>query len=160
MHVASIAMKITALSALLLAATTSFVSAAPNTAETTGRVSYTEKGERAKPAARDAWIELASPTPASHGREYIAVDSDLGEIVRLRVDAHTGRPIVRTVRIDYADGKQRVVRIDKVLDHKHPVYVDLGAPRRIERIVVVSEGPSKATYTVEGALARTEVAAR
>jgi hypothetical protein len=153
----SIAMTTTALSALLLALSASLVSAAPEDKETTERVSYSGKAQDA--AADEAWVELASPTPASHGREFIQLDEDAGPFVRLRIDAVAGRPTIRTVRISYRDGKQRVVRIDKVLSAK-PAVIDLGGPKRIERLVVVTEGSKKMTYSVRGERVRNSVAAR
>ena len=156
---ALITMKIRALSALLLAGTVSLVSAAPNDKETTERVSYTDKARPDTPTG-DGWVELASPTPASHGREYIAVAPDAGPFVRLRIEANAGRPIVRAVRIDYTDGTQRVMRIDKVIGKQRPSYVDLRGPRRIERVVVTTEGTKKALYTVHAEPVRTDVASR
>ncbi len=154
-----IAMKITFLSALFLAGTVSLVSASPADKEATGRVSYT-KAEPAQTATNEPWIELASPTPASHGKEFIEVDDSSGPLVRLRIAAHAGRPTVRSVRIDYKDGTQRTVRLDKTIDKMKPAYVDLRGERKIDRVIVVSEGSSKALYTVEAEPARSHVAAR
>jgi hypothetical protein len=158
-----IAMKITVLSAVLVAGAVSLVSAAPEKKESTERVSYTEKGKRDTPKASpdtEGWIELATPTPASHGREFIFVDEAVAPIEQLRITATANRPIVRSLRIEYRDGTQRVVRLDKVVDAKHPAYVDLRGPKRIERVTVVSEGSSKATYALHGAPARSGVATR
>src|SRR5687768_4590051 len=95
----------TAISSLFLAIASSVVSAAPAKDETAERVSYTEQGA-AKEDSPDGWVELASPTPAKHGRTYITVD---GRYLQLRIDAK--RPVVKSVRIVYTDGKQRVVKL-------------------------------------------------
>lgn len=155
-------MKIRALSALLLlGGTVSFASATPEKTETTERVSYSDKTRRAAPQKDDdGWLELATPTPASHGREYIIVDAGLAPIIQLRLTAAAGRPIVRALTIDFRDGSRRVVRLDKTLDSKHPAYVDLREPKRIARVTVVSEGPKKATYALHGAPASGGVATR
>jgi len=154
------AMRITALSAMLLAGATALVSAAPVDNETTERVSYTGKTQRAAPATNDdGWIEIASPTPASHGREYIEVDGSAGPLVRLRIAGHRGRTIVQTVRIDFQNGKSRTVRIDRVVSKDKPAYVDLRGPQRVERVIVATERAPRAEYTVQaepagGAVAR------
>jgi len=150
---------ITALSTLLLAGTMSLGSAAPAVdRETTARVSYTKAPARTSPD--EPWIELASPTPASHGREFIQVDERSGPLARLRIDAHAGRPIVHTVRVVYTDGTQRLVRLDKVLDKTRPAYVDLRTDRQVERVIVVSEGSRKMLYTVSAEPARNHIARR
>jgi len=155
------AMRITALSALLLAGATALVSAAPVDNETTERVSYTGKTRRAAPATNDdGWIEIASPTPASHGREFIEVDGDAGPLVRLRIAGHKGRTIVQTVRIDFSDGKSRTVRLDQVVSKDKPAYVDLRGPHRIERVIVATERAPRAEYIVQGEPAGGAVAHR
>lgn len=145
-----IVMKTTALVLLLVAGS---AQATPQTKEqdreSTARVTYNEKAKR--PAVSDDWIAVATPTPASHGREYITVDPDLGAFVRLRIDASAGRPIVRSVRVDFRDGKSRVFAIDRAVEKGKPAYVDLRGAKQIERIVVVSEGSPKASYAVFGA---------
>src|SRR5262245_49855567 len=145
------AMRITALSAMLLAGATALVSASPVDNETTERVSYTGKPRRAAPATNDdGWIEIASPTPASHGREFIEVDADTGPLVRLRIACHTGRTIVQTVRVDFQDGKSRTIRLDQVVSKDKPAYVDLrGAPRGGRVIGAAGRAP-RAEYIVRG----------
>jgi hypothetical protein len=98
--------------------------------ETTDRISYGKKaGDSTVKDRDDPWVELASPTPASHGREFIIVNSETGPWVQLRIAAAAGRPRVRAIRIEYRDGSERLVRIDKLLDKKRPAYVDLRGPR-------------------------------
>jgi hypothetical protein len=156
-----IAMKIPALSALFLGLAVSLVSAAPEKKESTERISYTGTGKKAisRIVALEDWMELASPTPCSHGREYIEVDDKSPAFSRLRIEAVTGRPIIRSVRVQYTDGTERTVRIDQVIDAKRPAYVELrGTP--LERVVVVSEGSAKTTYAVSAAPVRDHVARR
>jgi hypothetical protein len=132
-------MKITAISGLLLAATTTVVSAEPTKKETAERVSYTD--QQASQTPNESWIELASPTPAKHGRTYVNVD---GRYVQLRIDAT--KPVVKQLRIVFADGKQRVVKAP----HRRTFFVDVD-PKVISLIVVDSDWRSKGTYTVLGA---------
>ena len=161
MQLRRFAMRITALSAMLLAGATALVSAAPVDKETTERVSYKDKARRTAPSATDdsGWIELASPTPARHGREYIGV-ADGVPLVRLRIAGHLGRTVVRTVRVDFKDGTSRTVRLDQVVSKDKPAYVDLRGPKRVERLVVVTERAAKAEYTVHGEPSGTGIARR
>jgi hypothetical protein len=152
-------MKILARSGLLLVAFASVVSAAPSKDETAERVSYTaETPSKKSPTNPEGkWVELASPTPASHGRVFITVD---GRYAQLRVEAAKGRPAIRTVRIIYASGKDRVVRIGRTLSgKKKTAVVDLsGAP--IDHIIVEANARSKGSYTVTGVPVSTGVATR
>ena len=129
----------TAISSLFLAIAASSVSAAPAKDETAERVSYTEKNGSQESA--DGWVEIASPTPAKHGRTYVTVD---GRYAQLRIDAHKGRPVLKTVKIVYADGKQRVVK----LRGKRSSVIDLMIDSPVEHIVVDTDRSAKGTYTV------------
>ncbi len=148
-------MKTPALLAVLVAGSSSLVAAAPAPRESTARVSYTDLNPPAPDdaGAQDGWIELASPTPASHGREFITVEGD-NSFTRLRIAAATGRPIVRTVRVYYKDGTSRVVRVDKVLDKRRNsvAIVDLRGAHAIDQVIVNTERDSKGTYTVHAEL--------
>jgi hypothetical protein len=148
----SIAMRITALSAVLLLAGTPSVSAEPEDHETTGRVRYSGRDDAPKPT--DGWLEIATPTPANHGTEFIIVDGEQGPWTKLRITASRGNPIVRSVRIEYDNKHSKVVRLDKVVTKNRPAYVDLGGARHIERVVIVSEGSARSAYAVHGASAR------
>ena len=130
----------TAISSLFLAIAASSVSAAPAKDETSERVSYTEKNSSQE--SSDGWVELASPTPAKHGRTFVTVD---GRYAQLRIDAHKGRPVVKSVTIVFADGKQRVVKID---GRKRSSVIDVGA-NAIEHLVIDADRRSKGTYTVQ-----------
>ncbi|HEU0036506.1 MAG TPA: hypothetical protein VFQ53_38100 [Kofleriaceae bacterium] len=140
-------MRTTVLSALFVAVTGSFVAASPRDQETTERISYNDNGRR--DPSDNPWIELASPTPASHGREFIDVSTSRA-YTRLRIDAAAGRPRVLAVRVQFADGKAKTFRVDKTVDTKTPAFVDLGGSRQIDTIVVTSEGSAKAKYAVYG----------
>jgi len=140
-------MRIPAISCLMLAVAVPVVSAAPAKNETAARVSYSGDGPKSRPVPTGDWVELASPTPASHGREIIPLEGRYGQ---LRIDAHEGRPVVKNVRVVYADGKQRVVRIGRTLAGKRATaLVELsGAP--IDHVVIQTDRRSKGTYTVMG----------
>ena len=152
-------MKILAISGLLLAAVASVVSAAPSKDETAERVSYTDDAPSKKSPTNPEgdWVEIASPTPASHGREFITVD---GRYAQLRLDAAKGRPVVRSVRIVYANGKDRVVRVGRRLAGKQKTAVVELSGAKIEHIVVTTDARSRGSYTVTGVPVSTGVATR
>ncbi len=154
-------MRIPVLTCLLVAGAASFVSAAPGREETTERVSYKDTKPKPKDATRnDDWVEIASPTPTSHGREYIQVGAGAGTFTRLRVEAAKGRPIVRSLRVDYKNGASRVYAIDKALGKGRPAYVDLRCAHEIERIVVNADTASHGSYRVMGIGETEQVAGR
>lgn len=149
-------MKISAISAFLIAGSMSIASAAPADHESTERVSYSDaasSSSKDRGHSDDGWVELASATPASHGREYIVVGADAGTFTRLRIDAAAGRPTVRAVRVDYKNGKSKVMRVDTTLDHKRKpsTILDLRGAHEIEQLVVITDrGSGKYAVYAEG----------
>jgi hypothetical protein len=130
----------------------SLVSASPVREENTERVSYNERRASAvKPKVDPGWIELASETPASHGREFVVVGSDAGAFTQLRLTAASGRPGIRAVRVDYQDGNRRTFQIEKVLSAKsRPVYVDLRGARELRQVIVMTDRDTRGSYRLEG----------
>src|SRR2546423_1839852 len=113
-------MKIPGVFAIVLAGASSIAAAQPMPKEDTGRISYTEKQKAQRDTPRDGeWVELASPTPASHGTEFVVVGKEAGQFRQLRIDPSAGRVIVRRVKIYFDDGKQKIVDVDKVIDAQH-----------------------------------------
>jgi len=153
-------MRITVLTCVLLAAVASFVSAAPVREETTRRISYNEH-RRDAPAPEVGWIELASATPASHGREFVMIGADAGAFTQLRITAASGRPEIHSVRVDYQDGSHKVFRVDRVLDaRRRPAYLDLRGAHELKQLTVVTLRRSSGSYVVEGNTSDTSVASR
>jgi len=152
-------MRLAVLTSLIVAGSASFVAASPDRDESTRRVTLSET---AKPQLRrdGDWIEIATPTPVRHGKEYITLRDDTGTISRLRIDSHAGRPYVYTVRINFTNGTSRIARIERAIDKKRPVYVDLKGAKEIESLVVVTDPDSRAEYRVMGLPAAAGVARR
>ena len=128
------------------------VSASPVREENTERVSYNERRTSAvKPKAEPGWIELASATPASHGREFVEVGADAGAFTQLRLTAASGRSGIRAVRVDYQDGTRRTFEIERVLSPKsRPVYVDLRGARELRQVIVMTDRDTRGSYRLEG----------
>jgi hypothetical protein len=149
---------------LIVLGSTSFVAAAPVRAEPGERVGYKDKGPRAATPATpsDGWVELASATPASNGREYMVIDAGAGAFTSLRIDADAGRPFVDSLRIDFKDGTHRIVHLGEVLDAKKrpSAVVDLHGPHQIDSLVVISDRDSKGSYAILGMADKPAVASR
>ena len=141
----------------MLAAAASVVSAAPAKEETGERVSYSGEAKPTSATPEADWVELASPTPASHGREYITVD---GRFSLLRIDAAKGRPVLKSVRVVYTDGNERVVRMERVLGGKRATAIVSLSGSQIDHVVVNTDPKSKGTYVVQGARVGSGVASR
>jgi len=157
-------MRITALTFLVATTTSSLVSAAPVREETAERVSYSTSKRaqpRVKPPVEPGWVELASETPASHGKEFVGIDAGTGTLTQLRLTATSGRPGIRAVRVEYKDGSHKTFEVEKVLGAKsHPAFVDLHGAREVVQIVVTTDRTSPGSYVLEGNTADASVAAR
>lgn len=171
-------MRIPALTTLLLTFTTSVVAAAPERTaappahasvaptrqETTGRLRYTDAAPKAAVEATDpgdGWVELASATPASHGREFISIDAGTGALTQLRLTAATGRPAIDAVRVDYVGGGSKTFPVARTLAaQRAPAFVDLRGPHEIRQIIVISDRDSRGSYVVQGLAGTTGVAMR
>jgi len=160
----SITMRISALTLLLFVSATTTVTAAPTREETTERISYsghTRSPVKPDDPPTDGWIELASPTPASHGREFIEVGASAGALTQLRLTATSGSPRIHAVRVEYKDGGRRTFEVGKVLGaRRRPAYLDLHGARELSQIVVIADRSSPGSYVVEGNTGDTGVASR
>lgn len=134
--------------------------------ETTARVRYggdraSAPGDEKKTSTTelgDGWIELASATPASHGREIITVDG-ARPVTELRLTAASGRPFISAVRIETKDGRRTAFVVDKSVG-KRPVKIDLKGAHNIAQVVVVSDRTSTGAYVVEAKTQPDAVASR
>ncbi len=138
-------MRIPSVFAIVLVATAGAASAEP------ARVSYGDTKAPDNAARHGGWQQLASPTPVSHGTEFIVVGKDLGKFDRLRVDANKGTVVVRRVKIYFENGKDKVVNVDRVLGPKQKsTEIDLKAPAEIDRVVITTEPQGKGEYALYG----------
>jgi hypothetical protein len=155
-------MRTTIVTCVLVAASAAIAAAAPGPQETTERISYNEHARRRPATAPEpGWIELASATPASHGREFVVVGADAGTFTQLRITAASGRPEIHSVRVDYQDGSHKVFQVDRVLDAKRrPAYLDLRGDHELKQIVVVTDRKSSGSYVLEGNTGETRVSHR
>lgn len=138
----------------MVAASVTAASAEPKQEETSGRVRLTENDDQNASLSRTPgeWVELASPTPARHGTEFIMVGKEAGTFSKLRIDATKGRTNVVRVVVHFDDGKVKTVRLDRALHAKRAksALVDLGEPRRIERVVITTERHTRGEYALYG----------
>jgi hypothetical protein len=146
-------MRLSAAFAIVLSLAASVTSAQPGPDENTERVRYSDFDTAhpgRNPADQGDWVQLATPTPANHGTEFFAVGKDVGTLAQLRVDAD-GKVIVRRVKIIFADGKQQIVDVDRLLGGKQrSATIPLTSPQPIDRIVVTTEPGTKGSYALYG----------
>lgn len=103
------------------------------------------------------WVNLASPTPSRHGTTWIAVEHQLGTFRTLRVDVTSGTVHVRRVVVEFHNGKSSTFEVDRYLTARHPsAYIDLGAPRAIDRIIVSTSPRPAGSYEVHGSFGQTQ----
>ncbi|HSN28639.1 MAG TPA: hypothetical protein VLT45_20275 [Kofleriaceae bacterium] len=108
------------------------------------------------------WFQLATPTPTTHGTEYISVEE--GTWLRmLRIQRATGTVYVRQVRVmTYGrHARTKVINVNVRLDRWHPVtYIDLGYAVRVDQIAITTERRPYGSYVLYGsaALTRQDVA--
>lgn len=146
-------MRSSALFATFVLGAAATASAEPKQKEISGRVRLTEKPADPSAADRPAgWIELASPTPARHGTEFVVVGEEAGDFVRLRVDAAKGRTILRKVKVFFIDGTTKTVQVDRILstNGKKSATVELGGAKAIDRIVITTEPDTSGEYVLYG----------
>lgn len=157
-------MKSPALFAAIVLGATATVSAQPEREpppkqeENGGRVRLDDEKPRPRGDKADAprtasdWIELASPTPAKHGTEFVIVGKQAGAFSRIRIDAAKGRTVVRKVKVFFDDGKSKTLLLDTTVSEKgrKSVFVELGEPKPIDRIVVNTETHTRGEYAIYG----------
>ncbi|MBX3161129.1 MAG: hypothetical protein KF773_34530 [Deltaproteobacteria bacterium] len=139
-----------ALAAALLAGTATPALADDKPEEKVDRVTLKE-GEPRKPAASprapDGWVELATPTPARHGTEYITV-GQRGDFSTLRLEATRGKVVFERVVVTFADDTIKVFERRKLLHPRDPaIAFELGG-KPIKRLVVTTERYTDGDYAV------------
>jgi hypothetical protein len=112
------------------------------------------------PPTEDGWVELATPTPAKHGTEFISVDPSSGAFATLRLEATSGNVVVDRITVTFQDGTTKAFPRRQWLGPKKPsMFVELGAAKAIQRIVVVTDRHPNGSYAIFGA-PTSEVATR
>lgn len=138
---------------MILVGAVTTATAQPTREETSGRVRLDESAADAnQPRVPGDWVELASPTRAKHGTEFIIVGKEAGGFGKLRIDAVKGAVPVKQVRVSFSDGRSKVFRLNKRLDAKRQrsVTVELPTTKEIDQIVVVTDRRAKGEYSVHG----------
>jgi hypothetical protein len=129
--------------ALIVLGSSTTALAEPKQEESSGRVSLKENDATNDPPRVAAeWVELADPTPAKHGKQFIIVGRESGYFSRLRVDAAKGRTYVRHVRVLFDDGTSKTVRLERAVSTKKrkSAIIDIAdEPRAIAQIIVTTD---------------------
>jgi hypothetical protein len=145
-------MKTSALFTLILVGAAAPATAQPGPPEPSGRVRLTDDttAEPVLPKNGDE-VQLATPTPANYGTEFVVVGKDAGAFSKLRLTAASGRVIVRKVRIFFEDGTTQSVQVDTILDANRgrDATIDLKGVKAIARVSVATEA-GHGTYALYG----------
>jgi hypothetical protein len=129
--------------ALIVVGISTTAAAEPKQEEISGRVSLNENdATNDPPRAPSEWVELADPSPAKHGKQFIIVGRQAGYFSRLRVDAAKGRTHVRSVEVQFDDGTTKTVRLNRTISTsgRKSALVELAdEPKAIEQIIVTTD---------------------
>lgn len=111
--------------------------------------SYRPAPPRPLPAQR--WTLLDSST-AREGRNVIRVASKK-RFTKLKLEATRGAVVVDKVIVTFGNGRTRTIEVDARLGMNRGAQIlDLpGAAREIDRIIVVTKGRTRGSYTVQAA---------
>ena len=96
------------------------------------------------------WVELADPTPAKHGTEFVVVGAQQGSFSQLRINAAKGATTVRSVRVMFSDGTEKTMKLGKTVKGNKFAVVDLGAEKPIWQVVVTTDRQGSGEYSVYG----------
>jgi hypothetical protein len=98
------------------------------------------------------WASLASAIPTRHGTEWITVGRQAGAFHSLRIEALSGTVHVRSIRVEFSNGRISTFYVARTLDRRHPqTFVELNAPRFIESIAITTARRPAGSYAVFGA---------
>ena len=101
------------------------------------------------------WVNLASPIPSRHGVESIVIGPQAGAFRSLRIAAVSGTVGLRSVRVEFTDGRMATFYVARRLDRDTPsTIIDLESPRLIDNIVVMTAKKPAGSYAVFGAQGR------
>jgi hypothetical protein len=109
------------------------------------------RGDNATPndAPRSHRVQLATPTPASNGTEYIPVGRDSGQFAQLRIELSHGHVYLTTVAVRFGDGHVQTVAIERWLDDAHPLATfDLARASWIDTVIVTTDRDAHGSYAV------------
>jgi hypothetical protein len=104
--------------------------------------------ERAQ-ARNDRWVSLALPVSTRVGAESIPVGRQAGAFRSLRIDAVSGAVQLRSLRVEFSNGRMATFYVARRLDRHRPhAYIDFNAPRFIDNIVVTTARKPEGSYAV------------
>lgn len=112
-----------------------------------GRTSYTHADP---PAPADGWTQLATPTPARYGREFIEVGPNVGPLDRLKIAASDGDVHVDHVEVFFTNGTHQDIAVKRTLAPKQHAELALQDAGQIDHLVVVTSRHSEGDYEIYG----------
>jgi hypothetical protein len=103
-------------------------------------------------AVQGAWVALTEPMRLSRGRDVIRLDDRTAIFTQLRFQATRGSSHIERVIVMFLDGTSQTVELDVKLDVDTPMsaFALEGAPRRIDRLIVIGASSRRAAVQLFG----------
>lgn len=97
---------------------------------------------------RTTWLALTQAQRLERGRDVFDFGYSGERFAQLRLQNQTGRTVVRTIEIVFANGERQLVHVNQILEGNHAmVNIDIdGNTRRIARIIVDGRSGRAASY--------------
>ena len=103
------------------------------------------------PGYRGDWITILDDYSTYTNRQFVPLAGRMSRFRTIRISRANGSPFIRRVLIEFADGTNQVVRVDRALEPGRDVFVDLqGGRRDIRRIVVLTRPDPQSAYSIFG----------
>lgn len=144
-------MKLSALVTTLVLGFSSVAVAAPTVRDHRHDAPQVYRPVRARPAPVQRWT-LLDASNAREGRNVIRVATKQ-RFTKLKLEATRGATMIDKVIVTFGNGRTRTIAVNARLGMNTGAKIlDLpGAAREIDRIVVVTKGRARASYTVQAA---------
>jgi len=98
--------------------------------------------------ARNAWVAITEPTRIDNGRQFISDLPNLGRFNALRLQNVTGASSIQQVYIQFQNGQEQIVKLDKCLDRfRSTIDINLtGESRQLKRVIVYGSTDRGSAY--------------
>jgi hypothetical protein len=98
---------------------------------------------------RGRWVTLGRAY--AHGQRQF-IPARRGRLSRLRIEALSGAPVIKSMTVEFGDGSTQAVDLDMRLGRGTGEVIDLnGGARRVQRIIVYADPRTRGAYALYGA---------
>lgn len=113
---------------------------------------YYDRDGRRNPRGegRGRWSALAEQTSATSERQFHNLAGHRGYYRRLLVESVRGAPVIERVAVEFADRRTQVWDLNRRMPLGADEMIDLGGPKRINRIIVYTDPQYSGSYSIYG----------